>query len=71
MNEKINFQELNKLIENKGEEFVIVIRYAEKLAVQKRQIMLYNIFEWINMTSVKHYISIIICTRYLSFVDRL
>ena len=33
--------------------------------------LLYNIFEWINMTSVKNYLSIILSTRFIGFTSLL
>lgn len=56
----------------KRKELVLVIKSAEILASQRRkQLILYNIFEWLNNTDVKKYITIVILTRNITFIDKL
>jgi hypothetical protein len=56
----------------KRKELVLVIKSAEVLAAQRRkQLILYNIFEWLNNTDAKKYITIVILTRNITFIDKL
>lgn len=50
----------------------MIIKSAEILASHRRkQRILYNIFEWLNNTNVKKYISILLLTRNITFIDKL
>lgn len=48
---------------------VILIRNAERLVEYRKQILMYNLLEWI-MTDVKKYIGLVFTTRLIYFVDR-
>jgi Cdc6-like AAA superfamily ATPase len=78
INETINFKELNHIIANPPKDkdkeplkFVIVIKYAEKLAEQRKQLLLYTIFEWLNNTTIRQYLTIVLTTRLITFSDLL
>ncbi len=60
---------MNATIKNKNRPVVILIRNAERLVEYRKQILMYNLLEWI-MTDVKMYIGLVFTTRLIYFVDR-
>lgn len=66
--ENVSFKELNKIIEKEGVELVIAIKNPERLE-QRRPILLYNVFEWMNATQSRQHLRFVLVTREISFVD--
>jgi Cdc6-like AAA superfamily ATPase len=48
---------------------VLIIRNAERLVELKKQILLYNLLEWI-ATDIKKYVGLVFTTRLVYFVDK-
>lgn len=48
---------------------VILIRNAERLVEYRKQILLYNLLEWI-ATDINELVGLVFTTRLISFVDR-
>ena len=67
--ENIKFSELNGAIKESDTPIVILIRNAERLVEYRKQILLYNILEWV-ATDIKKYVGLVFTTRLIYFVDR-
>lgn len=67
-NENIKFGELNHIIQQQNQQFVFLIKNAEKLVEFKKQILLYNLLEWI--ADIKEFIGLAFITKHFQFVDR-
>jgi len=67
--ENIKFSELNEVIRQAGRHLVLLIRNAERLVEFRKQILLYNLLEWI-ATDIKEYVGLVFTTRLIYFVDR-
>lgn len=68
-NENIKFADLNGPIKEKGVPIVILIRNAERLVEFRKQILLYNLLEWI-LTDIKKMVGLVFTTRLIYFVDK-
>jgi Cdc6-like AAA superfamily ATPase len=67
--ENIKFSELNEAIRSTGRPLVLLIRNAERLVEFKKQILLYNLLEWI-ATDIKQHVALVFTTRLVYFVDK-
>lgn len=67
--ENIKFHELNQVIRAADRPLLIIIRNAERLVELKKQILLYNLLEWI-ATDIKKYVGLVFTTRLVYFVDK-
>lgn len=69
-NESISFRDLNRIIAESGRPVVILIRHAERLVEMRKQILLYNLLDWMT-TEVNKMVGLVFTTRLVFFVDRL
>lgn len=69
-NESISFRDLNRIIAESGRPVVILIRHAERLVEMRKQILLYNMLDWMT-TEVNRMVGLVFTTRLVFFVDRL
>jgi Cdc6-like AAA superfamily ATPase len=67
--ENIKFSELNSAIQGQERPVVILIRNAERLVEYRKQILLYNLLEWV-ATDIKSKVGLVFTTRVISFVER-
>jgi|JI9StandDraft_1071089.scaffolds.fasta_scaffold185745_1 Cdc6-like AAA superfamily ATPase len=67
--ENIKFSELNGAIRQQERPVVILIRNAERLVEYRKQILLYNLLEWV-ASDIKKWVGLVFTTRLISFVDR-
>ena len=70
MTDEIRFSELNNPIKKSKKKFLFIIRHAHKLADMKKQLILYNLLEWIK-TDIREHIGIAFLTRSVLFVEKL
>lgn len=66
--DNIKFSELNGAIREKGRPVVLLIRNAERLVEYRKQILLYNLLEWI-ATDIKKFVGLVFTTRVIYFVE--
>ena len=52
LDEEIKLHEIDRFIKDKPKQYIILIRHAEKLVEVKKQMLLYNLFEWMK-TDIK------------------
>ena len=69
-NESISFRDLNRIIGESGRPVVILIRHAERLVEMRKQILLYNLLDWMT-TEASRMVGLVFTTRLVFFVDRL
>jgi Cdc6-like AAA superfamily ATPase len=69
-NESISFRDLNRIIADSGRPVAILIRHAERLVEMRKQILLYNLLDWMT-TEVNRMVGLVFTTRLVFFVDRL
>ena len=67
--ESIKFDELSRVIMKRDCKMVIMVRHADKLTENRRQILLYNLLEWIS-TDIKNYVGLVFTTRVLYLKER-
>jgi hypothetical protein len=70
VSENIKFADLNLTIKERGIPIVLLIRNADRLVEQRKQILLYNLLEWISTTDIRKMVGLVFTTRLIYFVDR-
>ena len=66
LDEDIRLGELDRFIRDKPRQYIIMIKHAEKLVEIKKQLVLYNLFEWIK-SEIKDKVGIVLITKKLDF----
>ena len=69
-NDEICFGELNSFIKKSKYKFVFLIKNAERLTDVRKQLILYNILEWMK-TDIREYIGLVFVTKSVSFSEKL
>ena len=69
VDETVDLTVLNDLILKKKDRFLITIRNADRLIDMKKQLLLYNLLEWIK-TDIKNQLGIVFVTRNFEFPNR-